>query len=307
MSDWIYAVILGIVEGLTEFIPVSSTGMLLLTKQALGLPDAFWDTFIVLIQLGAILAVVVLYFRRLWNVVLAPADRSAGARASRSASSSPSCPAVVLGFAAARLHQAGAVREPAADLHLADRRRRGAAADRPLRAASRRATTPWPCRSAPRWRSASSSAWRWSPASRARARPSSARMLMGVEKRAAAEFSFFLAIPAMLGAFILDAWKSRARAGRRPRRAGRHRLRGLVRRRPGGDPRHAGDRHPPRLRALRLAADRHRRRLACCAADARLELRRSSASGRSRRPASPPPSARRPALGAASARRASGR
>src|SRR5471032_899869 len=70
MSDWIYAIILGIVEGLTEFIPVSSTGMLLLTKLALGLPDAFWDTFTVLIQLGAILAVVVIYFGRLWNIML---------------------------------------------------------------------------------------------------------------------------------------------------------------------------------------------------------------------------------------------
>ncbi|HET6969766.1 MAG TPA: undecaprenyl-diphosphate phosphatase, partial [Phenylobacterium sp.] len=70
MSDWISAVILGIVEGLTEFIPVSSTGMLLLTKKALGLPDGFWDTFCVLIQLGAILAVVVLYFRQLWKIML---------------------------------------------------------------------------------------------------------------------------------------------------------------------------------------------------------------------------------------------
>src|SRR5581483_2256883 len=70
VSDWISAIILGIVEGLTEFIPVSSTGMLLLTKQALGLKDPFWDTFAVLIQLGAILAVVVLYFRQLWRIAL---------------------------------------------------------------------------------------------------------------------------------------------------------------------------------------------------------------------------------------------
>ena len=70
MNDWLAAVLLGAVEGLTEFIPVSSTGMLLLTKHFLGLPDGFWDTFDVLIQLGAILAVVVLYFGKLWRQVV---------------------------------------------------------------------------------------------------------------------------------------------------------------------------------------------------------------------------------------------
>ena len=68
MPEWISAIILGVVEGLTEFIPVSSTGHLLLAKMALGLPPGFWDTFIVLIQLGAILGVVALYFRKLWDV-----------------------------------------------------------------------------------------------------------------------------------------------------------------------------------------------------------------------------------------------
>jgi undecaprenyl-diphosphatase len=78
MSDFLYALILGLVEGLTEFIPVSSTGHLLLTKEALGLTDAKWDTFIVMIQLGAILAVVALYFRRLWDVfVRLPSDPQA--------------------------------------------------------------------------------------------------------------------------------------------------------------------------------------------------------------------------------------
>ena len=69
MPDWISAIILGVVEGLTEFIPVSSTGHLLLAKTVLGLPPGFWDPFIVLIQLGAILGVVALYFRRLWAVL----------------------------------------------------------------------------------------------------------------------------------------------------------------------------------------------------------------------------------------------
>ena len=70
MPDWIYAVILGVIEGLTEFIPVSSTGMMLLAKKAMGLPDGFWDTFAVMIQLGAILAVVALYFGKLWKQVI---------------------------------------------------------------------------------------------------------------------------------------------------------------------------------------------------------------------------------------------
>ena len=70
MHDWLMAVLLGVVEGLTEFIPVSSTGHLLLTSQVLGLTEPFWGTFNVLIQLGAILAVVVLYFSRLWKVLV---------------------------------------------------------------------------------------------------------------------------------------------------------------------------------------------------------------------------------------------
>ena len=63
MLDWMRAIILGLVEGLTEFIPVSSTGHLLIANALLGLEnDRFWETFVVLIQLGAILAVVAVYF-----------------------------------------------------------------------------------------------------------------------------------------------------------------------------------------------------------------------------------------------------
>ena len=75
MNEWLAALILGLVEGITEFIPVSSTGHLILTKDALGLTGPFWDTFIVMIQLGAILGVVVLYFAKLWRaLVTLPSD-----------------------------------------------------------------------------------------------------------------------------------------------------------------------------------------------------------------------------------------
>jgi undecaprenyl-diphosphatase len=69
--DLFKAVVLGIVEGLTEFIPVSSTGHLLLTNRFLGSTpgtERFWDTFAVLIQFGAILALLSIYFARLWQL-----------------------------------------------------------------------------------------------------------------------------------------------------------------------------------------------------------------------------------------------
>lgn len=67
MLDYIKVVILGIVEGITEWLPVSSTGHLILLGDLLspGMSDAFMEMFNVVIQLGAIMAVVVIYFHKL--------------------------------------------------------------------------------------------------------------------------------------------------------------------------------------------------------------------------------------------------
>ena len=69
MHDILISIWLGIVEGLTEFIPVSSTGHLLVAERLLGLSDS-WEAFTVIIQLGAILAVVVIYFQTFWQALI---------------------------------------------------------------------------------------------------------------------------------------------------------------------------------------------------------------------------------------------
>lgn len=66
----LYTIIFGIVEGITEWLPISSTGHLILVEQFLKFKDVspdFWSMFQVVIQFGAILAVVVLYFKKIWS------------------------------------------------------------------------------------------------------------------------------------------------------------------------------------------------------------------------------------------------
>ncbi|WP_293904863.1 undecaprenyl-diphosphate phosphatase [Phenylobacterium sp.] len=208
MSDWIAALILGLVEGLTEFIPVSSTGMLLLTKKAMGLPDGFWDTFCVLIQLGAILAVVVLYFQRLWRIALLIPTQPR-ARSFVLSLLVAFLPAAVAGLLLHDLIKRVLFESPnlicvtlivgGVVLLVIDRyapvpTRKDAMAI-PLRTSFAiglfqcLALVPGVSRSGATIVGA---------------------MLMGVEKRVAAEFSFLLAIPVMAGAFTVDAWKNRA-------------------------------------------------------------------------------------------------
>jgi len=206
MSDWIYAVILGVVEGLTEFIPVSSTGHLLLAKTALGLPNGFWDTFAVLIQLGAILGVVALYFRRLWGVLIGLPTDPAARRFALSVLIA-FIPAVVLGFLLHDLIKEVLFESPrlicwslivgGVILLAIDR-------------------WPPPARHHDAMKTPLATAFGVGLVQCLSMVPGVSRsgativggVMMGMDKRAATEFSFFLAIPTMVGAFAYDLYKN---------------------------------------------------------------------------------------------------
>ncbi|MBN9320096.1 MAG: undecaprenyl-diphosphate phosphatase [Caulobacterales bacterium] len=207
MPDWLSAIVLGLVEGLTEFIPVSSTGHLLLAKTALGLQGPTWDTFVVLIQLGAILAVVALYFQRLWSVLVG-LPTSAEARRFALSILIAFLPAVVLGLALHDFIKAVLFESPAVIcwslliggvvLLVIDR-----------------------FAPEPRYKDSMKYPWLTSlgigvfqclsmvPGVSRSGSTIVGALLLGGDKRSAAEFSFFLAIPTMVAAFAYDLYKSR--------------------------------------------------------------------------------------------------
>ncbi len=208
MSDTLRAVLLGIVEGVTEFLPVSSTGHLLLAERFFGLGDeGFWKSFAILIQLGAILAIVALYFFKLYRVAIGaltnPDDRRfiIGVLIAF-------LPAVIIGLIAGKYIKAllfdpwvvcfslivgGAILLWVDQIDLKPREHD--ATRYPLMMYL--------------WIGVAQCVAMIPGVSRSGATIVAA-MLLGGDKRSAAEFSFFLAIPTMVGAFVYDFYKSRA-------------------------------------------------------------------------------------------------
>ena len=208
MDDVISAVILGIVEGVTEYLPVSSTGHLILASELLGYDAARWKLFNIAIQPGAILAIVVLYWKTFAEVLVGLPKREPRAVAFTRNVLLAFFPAVVVGLALgdfidallenaevvawaliiggvailiverlARTHEYGSV----ADL--------GARQSIKIGLIQCLAMIPGVSRSGATILGA---------------------MAIGVDRKTAAEFSFFLAVPTLTGATVLQLWKDRA-------------------------------------------------------------------------------------------------
>lgn len=200
------AALLGLVEGLTEFIPVSSTGHLILLVDLLGFQGPPGKVFEIVVQLGAILAVCVLYGRGLLDVILA-APSNPGARRFIAAVLIAFLPAAFVGALAHGFIKSVLFSPWVVSVSLI----LGGFAILAIERA----------RPVPRY----TDVRQFSPGlalrigafqvvamipgvSRSGATIMGA-MLAGVERRTAAEFSFFLAIPTMFGATAYDLYKNR--------------------------------------------------------------------------------------------------
>lgn len=207
MPDWLAAILLGLVEGLTEFIPVSSTGHLLLTKEALGLANEPWDTFIVMIQLGAILAVVALYFARLWKVLIGLPGKDPAARRFAISVLLAFFPSALIGLLAHDFIKAVLFNPTIVCVSLIIGGFALIALERWAPVAKQHDSMTFTARTA--LGVGLFQCLSIIPGVSRSGATIVGGLLLGVDKRAAAEFSFFLAIPTMVGAFVLDFWESR--------------------------------------------------------------------------------------------------
>jgi undecaprenyl-diphosphatase len=208
MSEFWIAVILGIVEGITEFLPVSSTGHLILATELMGYDAHRWALFNIAIQPGAILAIVVLYWRTFWTMFLGLLKWEPVAVAFVRNLLLAFIPAVVLGLALGEqidllLENArvvawaliiGGVAILVVERFAQTRDAGGVAAISWQRSAAVGfvqclAMIPGVSRSGATIMGA---------------------MAMGVDRKTAAEFSFFLALPTLTGATVLQLYKHRA-------------------------------------------------------------------------------------------------
>lgn len=207
MNDLLTIILLGIIEGLTEFVPVSSTGHLILLSELLGFTGEGSAAFKIAIQLGAILAILVAYWRRFWNVGqgLLRADRDS-IRFTRN---------ILIGFLPAMVIGAFAyegirvlLQSP---MTVAVALILGGIAilviERMVKHVTVESVEAMPLKTAIGIGMVQCLAM-VPGVSRSGASIMGA-LLMGVERKTAAEFSFFLAVPTMIGATVYALWSDR--------------------------------------------------------------------------------------------------
>ena len=202
MNDLLAAIILGIVEGVTEFLPVSSTGHLILAGALLGYDDARWQIFNIVIQLGAILAVVVLYWRTFWTVMVGLAKRDPGSIRFVRNLLIAFLPAAVIGVLAKKHIEALLLQPRVVAIALIVGGIAILVIERLVKPGTTRGIAAVPAKTALGVGFLQCLAM-IPGVSRSGATILGA-LTLGVERRTAAEFSFFLAISTMLGASVIE-------------------------------------------------------------------------------------------------------
>lgn len=204
MTTW-QIVLLGIIEGLTEFLPVSSTGHLLLTEHLLGVKPSK-RVFEILIQLGAVLAVLTVYFAKLWRILL-DLPREAQTRRFVAAILVAFLPAAVAGVFLHKFIKEVLFETPllicvtlilgGIVLLFVDKLRLEPDTHDAMQVTPLMGLKIGLCQCLAMIPGVSRSG-----------ATIVGGMLLGLSKRAAAEFSFFLAMPTMAGAFAYDLYKN---------------------------------------------------------------------------------------------------
>lgn len=207
VEAYLHAILLGLVEGLTEFIPVSSTGHLILLVDFLGFQGPPGKVFEVVIQLGAILAVCVAYFERLWRVATGLWDNPR-ARAFAIAIILGFLPAAVVGVFAHRFIKTVLFSPTVVAVSLLVGGVVILLVERLIPPARYHAVERLPA-----WLALSIGIFQTVAMIPGVSRSGATiigGLLLGVDRRTAAEFSFFVAIPTMLGAATWDLYKNSA-------------------------------------------------------------------------------------------------
>src|SRR3954469_16807623 len=198
MIELVYALILGVVEGITEFLPISSTGHLILASALLGATDERWKVFNIVIQTGAMLAVVWEYRARFFRIDIALYRNLIVAF----------IPAAVIGLAFSKLIKSYLFHAVPVALAfivggiiilIVERKPRDHA-----RVETAQAMT---------WLDALkigfAQCFALIPGTSRSGATIIGGMLFGLSRQAATEFSFFLAVPTLVAAGLYDLWKHR--------------------------------------------------------------------------------------------------